>query len=144
MTKKERNAAYYQRNKGMIKERVARRNALPENRVKKNEAQRERRNGNEEHQARRKAEADGVRHEVIEAYGGECACCHNTFIPHLTLDHVEGGGRQERMKRDQRSIYREIRRGLREGVKDDRFQILCWNCNSAKHFFGECLCQAGS
>lgn len=113
----------------------------PEQRAEKNKKAAARRRNDPNESAKRKAERDGVRLDVIEGYGGACNCCGTTFIPHLTLDHVNGGGRKERQIRDQMNIYRELRNKLRRGILDDRFQILCWNCNATKHYYGECHCQ---
>jgi hypothetical protein len=79
-----------------------------------------------------------IRREVIEGYGGRCVCCANDFLPHLTIDHIAGGGSAERKTPggSQRSLYRRLRReGFPEG-----FQVLCWNCNWTKHLHGRCPC----
>jgi 5-methylcytosine-specific restriction endonuclease McrA len=91
----------------------------------------------------RRRENSALRREVIEGYGGSCACCKTAYLPHLTLDHVNGGGTAERvaMGSGGRPIYRRLRRLLREGVRLPEFQILCWNCNAAKHHLGRCGCQ---
>lgn len=54
----------------------------------------------------------------------------------LTLDHIEGGGNQERQSSNRKSPYTyEV--ALKENLPD-RFQILCFNCNWAKHAVGLC------
>lgn len=71
---------------------------------------------------------------VVEKYGGKCACCGEKEIAFLTIDHVDGGGNRHRRELKLSMIYRWlIRNGYPSG-----FQILCWNCNLAKHHFGEC------
>lgn len=88
---------------------------------------------------KRRAEQAKVRRDVIEGYGGVCACCGNAYPPHLTLDHIDGGGAAERRATCQRSIMRRLRR---EGFPPG-YQVLCWNCNAAKHHVpGGCDCQA--
>lgn len=85
-----------------------------------------------------------VRDEVIAGYGGRCVCCGNDYRPHLTLDHVHGDGAAMRRKAGsaQMSIYYALRRGLRAGEPlDPSFQVLCQNCNVAKHWLGACGCQ---
>ena len=81
-----------------------------------------------------------VKAEALEAYGAVCVCCGNTYEPHLTLDHVDGGGHQERMARAGTPTWRIAKQ---EGFPD-RFQVMCFNCNWAKHREGECGCQEAS
>lgn len=83
------------------------------------------------------SERQRLKLEVLMAYGGHCVCCRTSYLPHLTLDHVEGGGSAERRERKGTNLYRIARR---EGYPP-RFQVLCWNCNWAKHTQGECGCQ---
>ena len=71
---------------------------------------------------------------VIEGYGGRCVCCGESEFAFLTLDHVEGGGRTEVRKIGRRKMLLTI---LKQGFPEG-YQILCWNCNAAKHFKGRC------
>jgi 5-methylcytosine-specific restriction endonuclease McrA len=76
----------------------------------------------------RKADQDAVRREVIDGLDGACACCRTDFYPHLTLDHVHGGGNAERQAHNcggRKLVY---------------VQVLCWNCNWTKHIHGRCPC----
>jgi hypothetical protein len=79
-----------------------------------------------------------VRKEVLQAYGGACACCGTDYAAHLTLDHIDGGGTADR--KENSSSYAVERRLRREGFPPG-YQILCWNCNWAKHHEGACGCQ---
>ena len=79
-----------------------------------------------------------IRAEVIAAYGGACACCGADYPSHLTIDHINGGGSAERKKHS--SSYALERRLRREGFPPG-YQVLCWNCNWAKHREGACGCQ---
>lgn len=73
--------------------------------------------------------------EVISAYGGKCACCEETFMEFLTIDHIAGGG-----KKHIRSIGGPGRfyRWLRENDYPLGFRVLCFNCNSSIGFYGYC------
>lgn len=95
-----------------------------------------------EYLARRTAEIAATRREVIIGYGGRCECCGNAFMPHLTLDHVNGDGAARRREERIGTTLRRLRKMLREtGQRDSRFQVLCWNCNLAKHLCGgRCPC----
>ena len=75
-----------------------------------------------------------VREAVLDHYGRECACCGETENVFLTLDHIDGGGAEHRRAIGAGNLYRWlVRFNFPEG-----FQILCFNCNSAKHLLGEC------
>lgn len=79
-----------------------------------------------------------IRQEVIAHYGGECAYCSNDELIFLTIDHIEGGGNTHRKETKEPNIcvllYDQNRR---DGDYPLGFQVLCWSCNSAKHFHGE-------
>jgi hypothetical protein len=73
--------------------------------------------------------------EVFSAYGEICVCCGESNRAFLTIDHVDGGGTQHRRDIGSAdSLYLTI---IREGFPDD-YQVLCYNCNNAKHRFGVC------
>ena len=80
--------------------------------------------------------------ETLRHYSGgipKCACCGETETAFLCMDHINGGGLQHR---------REITGGDGNGVDlpmwllrngfPDGFQVLCFNCNCAKHKVGIC------
>ncbi len=74
---------------------------------------------------------------VLEHYGGRCACCGETEIKFLAIDHIDNNGSKHR-----RSIGRSggtsfyhwiIKHNFPEGL-----QVLCHNCNMTKGFYGTC------
>jgi len=83
---------------------------------------------------RRKTKLDVLSHYVDGAL--KCKCCGETEIKFMTLDHIEGEGTKH---------LREIGGGgtklylwiIRNNFPKG-FQVLCFNCNCAKGFFGEC------
>ena len=79
-----------------------------------------------------------LRAEMIAAYGGKCACCGETNFGFLTLDHIEGGGREHRETVN--SGGTGIARNLKErGWPKGEFQILCYHCNCGRaHHGGVC------
>ncbi len=76
---------------------------------------------------------------VINHYGGVCNCCGEKELIFLTIDHINEDG----------AAHRRSLTGTRAGgektynsVVNDNFpatyQVLCFNCNHAKHVLGEC------
>jgi len=63
--------------------------------------------------------------EMIAAYGGKCACCGETEPVFLSLEHVNGGGYQERKVGGAMGVWRRLRA---EGWPKDGYRILCMNC----------------
>ena len=74
-----------------------------------------------------------LRKEAIEHYGNKCACCGETITEFLSIDHINGGGRKHR-----ESVNSELCFWLKKNNYPDGFQVLCYNCNCAKGFFGKC------
>ena len=76
--------------------------------------------------------------KVLEHYGGKppkCACCGETILQFLTIDHINGGGRKEFKKVGYGTAFYSylIKNNFPEGL-----QVLCYNCNTAKGFYGKC------
>jgi len=63
----------------------------------------------------------------------KCKCCEETILEFLSLDHINGGGNRQRNQYGSK-LYRK----LRKASYPSGFQILCYNCNMAKGFFGKC------
>jgi hypothetical protein len=68
--------------------------------------------------------------EVYNAYGGYiCRCCGETDPIFLTIDHVNNDGYVHR-----KQFKTDIYSWLRTNGYPSGFQVLCWNCNRAKHY----------
>ncbi len=74
---------------------------------------------------------------AIDLYGGCCNCCGENHIAFLTIDHINGDGAEKRKSREHGGGHKMYRKIVREG-RTNEFQLLCWNCNIAKHNFGQC------
>ncbi len=75
-----------------------------------------------------------IRQEAITYYGGDCACCGETRYEFLCIDHIHGRGGLHRKTVGERALARWLKaQGYPEG-----FQVLCYNCNNAKHNYGQC------
>ena len=73
-----------------------------------------------------RAEHERLRLEVLGHYGLACACCGETEVAFLTLEHIGGTGAEHRRHLGgTTSAYRDVRqRGFPEG-----YETLCRNCN---------------
>lgn len=79
-----------------------------------------------------------LRAALLQHYGGcrpKCACCGERHAEFLTLDHVNGGGNAERRLRGGTT---PLWRWLRQKGFPSGYQVLCHNCNAAKHIYGSC------
>lgn len=76
------------------------------------------------------------REKAIALYGGKCECCYETTYEFLAIDHIRGGGTQERKSRfpNSQSFYLY----LSKTYEPDKYRILCHNCNSAMGYYGYC------
>jgi len=76
-----------------------------------------------------------LRMEVLIHYSGsppKCACCAETTLEFLTIDHIDGGGHCHRQFK--RNLYRWLKKhNFPEG-----FRVLCWNCNGSLGMYGYC------
>ena len=76
------------------------------------------------------------REQMIQTLGGKCACCGETEPLFLCLDHIKGGGRREYKKKG--GPHGVWRRAIREGLPQDKYRVLCWNCNAVLGLYGFC------
>jgi hypothetical protein len=77
-----------------------------------------------------------LRCETIAQYGGVCACCAESIVYFLEIDHVKGNGATDRRKVSQ--IYECYGRGgtafyayLRQHNWPTGYRVLCACCNAA-------------
>ena len=84
-----------------------------------------------------------IRLEAILALGSRCACCGEKHPSFLSLDHINNDGGEHRSKYTSSNntlIYADARR---EGWPTDKYQLLCYNCHSAKSYKGQCPHEIG-
>jgi|SRR5579884_262445 len=71
---------------------------------------------------------------VYSHYGNKCNCCGEAEICFLTIDHVNNDGHADKMPCGRRRLgaylYTQI---IKENFPQDKYQILCYNCNCGKH-----------
>jgi hypothetical protein len=77
------------------------------------------------------------REAVLFGLGGnnpKCKCCGEKISEFLEVDHINNDGSNER-KLYGSAMYLEI---IKQGFPKDKYQLLCRNCNHAKHIYGKC------
>lgn len=72
-----------------------------------------------------------IRHRnmIIEKLGGKCVHCGFSDPRALQVDHINGGGRQERLVKKintNKALYDDICNTV------NKYQLLCANCNTIK------------
>lgn len=76
----------------------------------------------------------GVRWEqrlqIIAEFGGKCCRCGFADPRALQFDHINGGGRRERLEKTLNPVHRH--RDIRENP--GKYQLLCSNCNWIKRY----------
>lgn len=65
---------------------------------------------------------------VFQHYGQRCSCCGETERMFLTLDHIDGNGREHRRTTKAPSLYKWVV----ENDYPDNMRILCFNCNCGR------------
>jgi hypothetical protein len=69
---------------------------------------------------------------AFDAYGGRlCACCGESCMHFLSIDHLDGNGAKHR-----KQIGHHLYEWLRRNKYPPGFQVLCQNCNIGKHLNG--------
>lgn len=89
--------------------------------------------------AQNKVKRKKIRLLVLEYYGSKCACCQESIEQFLTIDHIKNNGADHRRKvgiRGDNNIYKWL---IKNNFPED-FQVLCYNCNCAKHHSGNGEC----
>ncbi len=77
-----------------------------------------------------------LKDKVINAYGGKCVCCNESNKEFLTIDHINGNGKEHRKQfTNTTQIYRELER---LGWPKDNYRLLCMNCNWSRGLHGYC------
>ena len=89
-----------------------------------------------------------LRLDAFDAYGGaHCACCGESHVEFLTIDHIDGSGaehRKELLKERGWNVDSRSMSGshtywwLKQNDYPEGFRVLCFNCNSSLGHYGYC------
>lgn len=67
-----------------------------------------------------------------------CACCGESYIEFLTLDHIEGNGAQHRKELGIPGGGHVFYGYIEKENYPPGYRVLCYNCNCALGFMGYC------
>lgn len=82
-----------------------------------------------------KTKKAALRAEILQAYGGRCACCGEDEPKFLAVDHIQNNGNKHRAEIGRGNYYHWLKKN---GFPKDNFQLLCHNCNFSKGAYGAC------
>lgn len=86
-----------------------------------------------ENAAKLAAQRRALRVETLDHYGRVCVCCGETREEFLSVDHVNGGGRQH--VKEVGILYRWLKK---HHWPTAGFRVLCMNCNFSRGRYGYC------
>jgi hypothetical protein len=76
-----------------------------------------------------KRERSTLKLDFFNALGRSCNCCGEDDVRFLTLDHADNSGAEHRKTLKCHQIYRVAKN---EDYPVDKYQVLCFNCNSGR------------
>ncbi len=79
-----------------------------------------------------------IKAEVFAHYGARCECCGETTFEFLSIDHIGGGGTRHREEINKTKHGGSIFMWLKYHGFPVGYRTLCFNCNCARGFSGEC------
>ncbi len=71
--------------------------------------------------------------QVIDNYGGICACCGENRMEFLSIDHINNDGANHRKQTGGHMYAWLIKNNFPSG-----YRVLCYNCNMSLGFYGYC------
>lgn len=78
-----------------------------------------------------------LRQEAMAVYGESCQCCGEGRYEFLTIDHIYNDGAEHR-RTTGCGGGAQLCAWLKRNGWPPGFRTLCFNCNSARQFSGEC------
>lgn len=78
-----------------------------------------------------------ARKDIISKLGAKCECCGLLDYDLLTIDHIRGGGNQEKKKLRGYSFLVALNK-MDTNDLHAKYRCLCFNCNYCIGFWGIC------
>ena len=72
------------------------------------------------------------REKLFDLLGNKCVKCGFSDKKALQIDHINGGGRRERIKYNTKDFHKVVLNSLKK--RENKYQILCANCNWIKRY----------
>jgi hypothetical protein len=88
----------------------------------------------EKHNAYKRKRNIELKKFILKQYGGKCVCCGENRFEFLSIDHINNDGYKHR-REFKGNIYLWL---VKNNFPKDIVQILCFNCNMSKAFYGYC------
>lgn len=76
--------------------------------------------------------------DILKRLGNECKCCKINNIDLLSIDHINGGGHQEKLNIGSHYKYIRMLNKMSDNELLLKYQALCYNCNYTRGFWGSC------
>lgn len=76
--------------------------------------------------------------DILKRLGNKCRCCKIENIDLLSIDHIHGGGNQEKLMIGSYTKYIRRLNKLSDHELNLKYQALCYNCNYTRGFWGSC------
>jgi hypothetical protein len=95
----------------------------------------------ERHPNWQKEKRHRIRMQALIHYGGnppKCACCGESHVEFLAIDHVDGRGNEHRRKLGYPQSGEVFYYWLRRNNYPPGYRVLCHNCNMAIGLYGYC------
>jgi len=73
-----------------------------------------------------------MRRKVVDCLGGKCKRCGFQDIRALQVDHINGGGYQEIKNISSKQRHQLVLESVKN--KENKYQLLCANCNWIKRY----------
>ena len=76
-----------------------------------------------------------LRTNALAYYGGKCGCCGESRYEMLTFDHKIRTYYKNKA-RGVALVYAVIKEYEASGYPNDKYRVLCWNCNTSRGYYG--------
>jgi hypothetical protein len=79
-----------------------------------------------------------IKSQILMHYGGKCACCGETDLKFLCIDHINNDGAKQRKEAGFTAGISSFYYWIKKNGFPTDLQVLCYNCNMAKALYKIC------